>query len=212
MSLLCEAASIGANGLSLIDSLECDADIDAPGMREAVNALIIAEMESMASEAGVDGSEYLSRAPPVPPVRTAPLVSTGVSSIDSSRYDAPAAPPLDAGADAWEGAARRAALAVEALEMRTVHVELASRYGVELWKVAVRDAVASAANAARDLAAVQARVGEIERARADALRSAAPKLAALGKRLGDAEISGTVLSVAISGARGELERAKKQKR
>ena len=211
-SLLCESASIDARtGLSFIDSLECDGDLDSHGMRDTVNALILAEMETMAAEGIVDGDEYLARAPLVPPLRVSIVPGNG-SSLDTTRYGPPTAPPIGADAIAWEAAASRAALAVESLEMRTVHLELASRYGVDVWRTAARDASASATRVQDNLQAARASVAEIEASRANALRTVAPHLFALDKRVSDSEINGNALAAALAGATAELDRVKRLRR
>ena len=206
-TLLCDAASFGPSGLSLIDSLECDADLDYPGMREAVNALILAEMETMASEGVADGVEYLLRAPPIPPLRV--VNNDREPPLDMARYETPMPPPANADALTWEAACSRAALAVECLEMRSVHLELASRYGVDVWRTAARDAAACAVGMQKELKRTQTAVAQVEMSRAEALRGAAPLLAGFSRRVGDAETSGVALAVALAGAVTELDRVKR---
>jgi hypothetical protein len=210
--LCCDAASLNDDGVSLIDALPCDAELDAPGMRDAVNALILEEMEAMAAAGLADASVYLARAPAVPPVRAGALFGGGAGGagapLDFTRYGAPAEPTGAAAADpaAWEAAATRAALAVESLEARSVALELSSKYGADAWRMAVRDAAALAASAATAAAKSAARNAELEIARADAVRMAAPRLATLAKRLRDAEAGGTPLAEAVAGARAEAAR------
>ena len=205
MSLLCDPASLNDDGVSLIDSLPCDAELDAPGMRDAVNALILEEMEAMAAAGLADASVYLSRAPPVPPMRAGALLgggAGGVAPLDFSRYGAPVEPTGASASDpaAWEAAAARAALAVEALEARSVALELSSKYGADAWRTAVRDAAALAASATTAAAKTAARNAELEVARADGVRTAAPRLATYAKRLRDAEAGITPLAEAVAGA------------
>jgi hypothetical protein len=217
MSLLCDPASLNDDGESLMDALPCDAELDAPGMRDAVNALILEEMGAMAAAGVADASAYLSRAPPVPPVRRNALLNeaggagagAGASApLDFSRYGAPTEPAGAAASDpaAWEAAAARAALAVEALEARSVALELAAKYGVDVWRAAVRDAAALAVNAKTAAAKAAARNAELDVARADSVRAAAPRLATFAKRVRDAEVGGTPLAEAIAGARLEAAR------
>lgn len=112
-------------------------------MREAVDALILEEMAHMEPE------DYLAEFPAPSTTFSSELIEHEVQriaqgqpgpSIDFEKIFNHVEPPADADAatyEAWETALSRAKVAVEAQRMRSINLELMSRFGVDAWKAHV---------------------------------------------------------------------------
>ncbi len=203
-------------------------------MREAVNALILQEMEAMAAEGSATESSYLDSLPPLPAcellsadlaarggqeaVAAAVAAAAAAAAAGSSRqpvvhYTAPAAPAggAAAGPAAWEAACSSAEAAQEALGLRSVCLELASKYGAEAWKAAVAGGSAEAAAAARAAAALRSEADSVNAGRAALLEPHAARLRVLGKRYREALEGNVGLAGALAAAEAELQRLRAAK-
>jgi hypothetical protein len=170
-----------------------DDTLDAPGMREVVNALLMAEMEAMAARGEADEASFVARLPPLPPLSSSALVSSELqrvargerlSVISAVGYALPP-PPSGAAADdpaAWEAAARGARLAYEAQGFHALNLEMAARFGSDAWHAAVMQAASITSATRGEVAALTAALTETTAARRAVQLDAGARLGEIAKR------------------------------
>ena len=204
--------------------------IDAPGMRDAVDALILAEMGSFVPP------DYLADLPPPPPVPSSALLAAEVARIADSggnrasaasaaamaavaafeRVPPPPPPPAGDGgateastAAAWESAAARLAVAHEATVLRAINVELMTRYGVEAWKVHVAGLEGMHAATKARVATLAARIEAVNGARKARQEKFSGRLAGSVRKWREAVDTNLQVELACHDADAEVRRLKR---
>lgn len=128
--------------------------------------------------------------------------------IDVSRYESASAPTGAAAEDPaeWESAVRRAQVAAEALSLRSVNLELMSKYGVDAWKAHVSDMekLSTAGRANADAAA--SACGVVNEQRRATVEPHAQRLHGLQRKWAQAVDSNFQIQLACSDAEREVRR------
>lgn len=197
-----------------------DTEIDEPGMRDRVSALVQAEMDTMHAEK--DSRDYLSHLSPVPSLNFDGTVflkremervrkRVPMKPLEKERYQLN--PPLASrvgDVDAWVSALNNARAQLEHQQGRILNLELMQKYGPNAWRVHAKQVEGLQRHLEFQRDKVRAQIEEVNRKRKVEQLSQQPSLLKEKRKWGETVSNNFMIEYACAELERDIKRLKQE--